>query len=98
MGWRYYKNLFCWFVVHITHWSLYIGNLVALVYIVAHQPWYMALPLITLVGNPLIGGIHCAYNNIENTYRTALGWRQIEQNFLPAIIADLQYLLHRGKK
>lgn len=97
MGWCRLKNLFFWFIIHITHWALYIGNCLALLYIVAYEPWYIALPLITTIGNPLIGGIHCAYNNIENTYRLALGWRMIEQNFLNAIVADINYLIYSRK-
>jgi uncharacterized membrane protein len=76
---------------------LYIGNLLALFYIVAYAEWYIALPLITLVSNPIIGGFHCAYNNIENTYRAALGWPLIEQNFIPAAIADIKQLIRRVK-
>lgn len=89
----YVRNLVFWFSVFITHLGLYIGNILALFYIVAYEPWYMALPLITLIGNPIIGGIHCAYNNVENFYRGQLGWPLIEQNFLPALIVDIKRLL-----
>ncbi len=73
---------------------MYIGNIIALLYIITYEPWYLALPMATILGNPVIGGIHCAYNNIENTYRLALGWSLIDQNFLPAAVSDLRRLLN----
>ena len=97
MPWYYYKNLFCWAVIHATHWSLYVANLLSIVYISAYAPWYYALPLVTMSTNPIIGGMHCAFNNIENTYRMSLGWPLIEQNFLPQAVADVTNIIIKWK-
>lgn len=97
MDWVRCKNLLCFWVVHLTHWGMYFGNMLALLYLVAFQPWYIVLPFFTILGNPIIGGMHCSYNNIENIYRSALGYPLIEWNFLPQAINDIVRLLGKAK-
>lgn len=97
MDWPRYKNISLFCLTNFTHWGLYIGNLVALSYIVAYYPWYIALPMLTILGNPVVGGIQCAFNNLENTYRHKLGWKIIDANFLPAAIEDIKNLIKKFK-
>jgi hypothetical protein len=74
---------------------MYIGNLVAMVMIIIHMPWWIALPMITFMGNPMIGGLYCAYNNIENRYRERLGWPLIDENFLPTAMESISRAIKR---
>jgi hypothetical protein len=67
---------------------MYLGNLLALGFICLYEPWYIALPLVTIISNPVIGGIHCGYNNLENRYRSRLNWPLIVDNFLPTILNE----------
>jgi len=97
MDWFKYKNVLLFCVANFTHWGLYLGNLVALSYVIAYQPWYIALPMLTVLGNPIIGGIQCAYNNLENVYRSKLGWKIVDQNFLPAAIQDIKNIIKKCK-
>ncbi len=95
MDWMYAKNFVCWLIAHLTHWSLYIANLASMVMVIVHCEWYIAIPIITVLGNPLIGGMHCAYNNLENRYRDKLGWKLIDHNFLPAAMDALFNLVRK---
>lgn len=92
---RWYVALFC-IVLHITHWGLYLGNLLAIGALVAYAPWYYALPLCTILANPAIGGVHCLYNNLENHLRERLGWPLIEKNFLDGLVPLLKHLFKRN--
>lgn len=83
-----------WLTVHLTHWGMYIGNLLAVGYLCMYEQWYIALPLVTIISNPLIGGIHCAFNNLENAYREQLGWPLIEANFLPTVLNEIKELFN----
>lgn len=94
IDWRWYKNLFFFLVVHTTHWGMYVGNMVALVYVIIYMPWFIILPFVTFLGNPLIGGIQCSYNNLENVYRYQLGWKPIQSNFLPTVVEDIKMLIN----
>lgn len=75
---------------------MYIGNMLAIVFLVLYEPWYITLPFVTIISNPLIGGVHCLYNNLENYYRQLLGWPLIESNFIFAIIPLIQHLVRRA--
>jgi hypothetical protein len=98
INWIYYQNFICWLIVHITHWGLYFGNIIGIIFIVIYEPWYLVLPLLTILYNPVIGDIYCAYNNIENRYRSALGWPLIEHSFVfTAIEALKRFKQNKGK-
>ncbi len=98
MDWLYIKNYTCWLIVHLTHWSLYIGNLASMVMVIIYCEWYIALPIMTFLGHPIVGGMHCAYNNIENRYRDKLGWALIEHDFLPTAMDTLFNKLRKKNK
>lgn len=97
IDWIRVRLIFLWAIVHLTHWGMYIGNVLAIGFLCVHAEWYIALPLVTVLSNPLIGGIHCLYNNLENHYRERLGWPLIEANFLPTVLKEINQLIEKVK-
>ena len=64
--------------IAITHLLIIAINLISVPFIVAYEPIYVAMPLITFLVSPLIGGTYCMFNRLENFYRQKAGMRLIE--------------------
>lgn len=56
-------------VISITHIAIIILNLASVPFLIWKQPFYIWMPLITLLVSPLIGGQYCMFNKLENYYR-----------------------------
>lgn len=66
---REYYYIFIVNLVSSVHLALIFGNLLSIVLLIAYEPIYVWLPLITLLVSPVIGGSHCWLNRLENMYR-----------------------------
>lgn len=53
----------------LLHNILIILNLMSIPLLIIHEPFYISLPLLTVLMSPLLGGAHCVLNNIENYFR-----------------------------
>ena len=79
-----------WALTHVGHWSLYLINCIAGIWLIIYEPWYVAVPLITILANPLMGGQYCVLNNVENMFRQQLGWPLIKDNFIDHVAPTLK--------
>jgi hypothetical protein len=76
-NWNYFK--LC--VVVIAHSFMYIMNTLSPIYLIIYEPWYVACPLITVIASPLVSGVYCAFNNLENSIRMRLGLELLNTDF-----------------
>lgn len=96
MDWLHFKNCALVSLIHAIHWCLYLSNIFAIIPLILFQPWYIFMPLVTVLGHPIISGAFCGLNNLENHYREKAGWTIIQHNFtevdMPYIIKFFGYL------
>lgn len=72
LGYRCLQEYFYILMVNLIasiHLALIFGNLLSIALLIAYEPIYIWLPLITLLVSPIIGGSHCWLNRLENIYR-----------------------------
>lgn len=60
-------------IIKITHVVLMALNTISMFYLVIYEPFYIWVPMITILVSPLLGGQYCIFNHIENIYRIKLG-------------------------
>jgi membrane protein insertase Oxa1/YidC/SpoIIIJ len=65
------KSMFGFIIA--SHFSVVTCNLIAAVVIAFYQPWYVALPIITLIVNLMFSPISCPLTRLENHYRRRMG-------------------------
>lgn len=53
-------------------------NLISIPFVVAYEPFYIWMPIITFLVSPLIGGNYCMFNRLENFFRFKAGMPLIE--------------------
>lgn len=92
------RTLALWILIHITHWTLLLTNLTACFFIIIYQPWYIAIPICTLLNNPILGGKFCMLNDLENRLRSKLGWTLIKKDFTETTINDIKRLIKNYAK
>jgi len=51
------------------HLMVIFGNTAAIPCLIYYQPFYIWLPIITFLVNPMVGGSYCLMNRLENHYR-----------------------------
>ena len=69
-------------VVTTIHLGFIFGNILSIACLIAYQPFYIWLPIITILSSPLIGGCNCYINRLENRYRIKACMPLIEDRFL----------------
>jgi len=52
-----------------THLMIIFGNTLCLAMVIAYEPIWIWLPLLSLLVSPFMGGTHCFMNRLENQYR-----------------------------
>jgi hypothetical protein len=55
--------------VAVTHLVIIFLNLLAVPLLIINMPFYIWMPIITLLVNPMIGGAYCMFNRLENYFR-----------------------------
>lgn len=51
------------------HLTMIILNLLSVPFVIAYEPFYIWMPVITFLVSPLIGGTYCMFNRMENFCR-----------------------------
>lgn len=63
--------------VTTAHLIIIIGNLTSILLLPVFMPWYVALPLMSLLVNLLFAPVPCPLTKLENKIRKELGMREI---------------------
>lgn len=64
-------------LVSIFHIGLITTNIIAIPLLIIHEPFWIWMPLITVMCSPLFGGVYCPLNRMENYFRRKSGQEQI---------------------
>ena len=48
-------------------------NIVSIPCVLAYEPFYIWMPIITVLVSPLVGGTYCVFNRLENHFRAKAG-------------------------
>lgn len=72
----YYK-LMAHFIATI-HLILITLNTISIPLLIMYQPFYIYIPLISVLASPIIGGTYCLFNRAENKYRLLAGMPLIQ--------------------
>lgn len=60
-------------IVATVHLLMITVNLLSVPLLIANEPIYIWMPLITFLVSPLVGGTYCMFNRLENHYRSKAG-------------------------
>jgi hypothetical protein len=76
-------------LIVVIHNIVIAANLLSVLLLLIYTPFYIWLPMLTLLVNPILGGKFCLMNQTENYYRKLAG--------LPTIKDRAEELLNRSK-
>lgn len=65
-------------IVATLHIIVVALNAIALPLLIINEPFYIWMPMITVLCSPLIGGPYCMLNQLENFFRRGAGLESIE--------------------
>lgn len=65
-------------LVSITHLFIIGLNVAAIPFVICREPFYIWMPVITMLVSPLVGGTYCMFNRLENFFRVKAGLPTIE--------------------
>jgi hypothetical protein len=68
---------FLWGII-VGHAVVIVGNIVSIFILPFFAPWYIALPIITLLINLMFGATDCPLTRLENRVRRRLGMKEIK--------------------
>ena len=60
-------------IVAIIHLLIISLNLLSIPFVIAFEPFYIWMPIITFLVSPLVGGTYCMFNRLENYFRHRAG-------------------------
>lgn len=63
------------------HLVLIFANLISIPLLIVYTPFYIWVPIITMMNSPVVGGTYCSFNRLENHFRRKVGMRQITDRF-----------------
>jgi hypothetical protein len=75
--------------VAAVHLIIIFLNLVSVPLLIAYEPFYVWMPLITFLVSPLVGGTYCMFNRLENYYRAKAGMPLINDR-IGALFGDFK--------
>lgn len=81
--------------IAIIHLVMIGVNCISVPLILLNEPFYISVPLITLLFSPLIGGTYCMFNNLENHFRRKANMPEINDR-TEAFMKEVQQLLRRN--
>ena len=64
-------------ITAIVHLLIIALNLLSVPFVVAYEPFYIWMPIITFLVSPLVGGTYCMFNRVENHFRRQAGMPEI---------------------
>ena len=74
--------------IAIVHMMVIVLNTLAIPCLIYYQPFYIWMPLVTMLVSPVLGGTYCIFNNLENKYRVEAGKEPIEDRVTAALRWD----------
>lgn len=83
------------YVVVTIHLSVIFGNLLAMTVLPFITPWYIYLPLVSLLVNLLFAPVPCPLTRMENKIRRKLGMKEIRYFVGHYVIWPIKRLLKR---
>lgn len=63
----------CAHITAIVHLLIIVLNLLSVPFVIAYEPFYIWMPIITFLVSPLVGGPYCMFNRVENEFRSKAG-------------------------
>lgn len=57
------------YFIRYCHYLLIACNTVSIVFLVAYVPWYVFMPVGTILMSPIVGEERCILNLLENSFR-----------------------------
>lgn len=63
-----------WWIIILAHGALYLSNIIAFIFVMIYQPWYIFVLMGTFFFSPAMVGIFCVFTNLENQIRGQLEW------------------------
>lgn len=60
-------------LVFIIHSIMIIVNIISIPFLIVYQPFYIWMPMITVLVSPVLGGTYCIFNNLEDHFRKLAG-------------------------
>lgn len=67
----YYRSLVRF--IAVVHTLVMVMNTVAIPLLIIYEPFWIWMPIITFLVNPMVGGSYCFMNRLENLYREKAG-------------------------
>ncbi len=61
------------YTIAVIHLLIIGTNLISVPLLLIYQPFYICMPLITMLVSPVLGGTYCMFNRMENFYRIKAG-------------------------
>lgn len=74
------------YYVAIIHVCVIFVNILSIPFVIIYEPFYIWMPLVTLLISPLTGGTYCLFNRIENYYRLKANMPKIHDRFYEVIV------------
>lgn len=89
LGWRSVSRYYYMAkLVAVVHMGIILLNAAAIPFLIWKEPFWIWMPLITMLGSPVLGGTYCMFNRLENHYRRKAGMPQIEDRFAEFLRRD----------
>ncbi len=60
-------------VITIVHLGVYLVNTISIPFIMYKTPFYIWMPMLTMMVSPVLGGTYCMFNRLENYVRVKAG-------------------------
>lgn len=61
------------YTIGTIHIIITLVNLVSVPCLLLYTPFYIWMPIITMLVSPVVGGTYCMFNRMENFYRLKAG-------------------------
>lgn len=74
-------NKYISYAIGVIHMGIILLNVLSIPLVLIHEPFYIWMPIITVLVSPVIGGTYCIFNRIENHFRVLGGLEPINDRF-----------------
>lgn len=80
------------YIISIIHLLMIFLNLIAIPFLIIYEPFYIWMPIITLLVSPVIGSTYCMFNRLENYFRIKAGMDIIQDRFQAFIVETKHFI------
>jgi len=74
--------------VAVAHMGIILLNALAVPFLIWKEPFWIWMPMITMLVSPVLGGTYCMFNRLENHYRFKAGMPLIDDRFAEFLRRD----------